>query len=316
MKDLPFFPLYAAEIEAETAHLSIEEDGVYNRLLRQMWMQPGCSLPADEKWLCRRLRVTAEQFEQVVKPLIDEFFETRRGRIHSPRLIAEFEKIAETREKRSSAGKKGAEARKDMKSRGNDPSRASAKSQPGFSNIYSEEDAEPYSYSYSYSETDTHHIKGKSIGTGDGVVEAEKKVVPLRREPQSNKADQDEEPIVGGIAPGCSGLCDEFAIVWREWEWRARDIEEHPGQDIEGKTRAAYCIARRKTSFFEIVDGIKRYTHARTGEDEEFTKRLRNWFFEERWVDEYDDADGTYRSDNVETDFLGQAAAGAMEGWT
>jgi uncharacterized protein YdaU (DUF1376 family) len=305
MKDLPYFPLYAAELEAETAHLSIEEDGVYNRLLRQMWMQPGCSLPADEKWLRRRLRVTSEQFEQVVKPVIDEFFEKKRDRLHSPLLTAEFEKIAETREKRSSAGKKGADARKGLKSQENDPSRASAKNQPGLSNIYSE--LEPELEPDTYSETDTHHIRVNPgcIGGDD------EKVVPLRRETQPEQPDCEDAPI-GGIAPGCRGLHDEFEIVWSDWRWRDRDIEKFPGKDIPGKTQAAYCIARRKASFRKIVSGIESYTEERLDEDDEYTAHLRNWLYAERWLDEY----GETAPEDGEPDFLSKAAADAMEGWT
>lgn len=316
MKDLPYFPLYAAEMEAETAHLTLEEDGAYQRLLRHAWRTPGCSLPADDKWLRRRLRVSAEEFERVVRPVIDEFFEKKRDRLHSPVLTSEFEKISETREKRSSAGKKSASARKGLKRKENDTSRASTKNQPGSNNIYSEEDAELEPDTDLNSDIDTHHIKGKNIGTGDCVGEDAEKVVPLRREPQSNEADQDDEPIVGGIAPGCRGLYDEFAVVWREWDWRSRDIEEHPDQDIEGKTRAAYCIARRKTTFFEIVEGLKRYTYERIGEDEEFTKRLRNWLFEERWNDEHYGPGEVYRGSEVEPDALSKAGTDAMEGWT
>lgn len=309
MKDLPYFPLYAAEIEAETAYLSIEEDGVYNRLLRQMWMQPGCSLPADEKWLCRRLRVTTDQFTQVVKPVIKEFFETRRGRIHSPRLIAEFEKISETREKRSSAGKKGANARKGLKTQTNDVSRAPTNNQPGSSNIYSDEEAdlEADTEANRDEDTDTPGNPGVVCVAGEKVV----RFSPKNGGPSEAEKTNEVEKYVGGIAPGYASVIDEFKAVWAFWAWRERDVDERPDEDIEGKTRAAYCIARAKASCATITAGLVQYTNDRIGEDDEFTKRLRNWLHEERWLDEYEET----TPPGGEPDFLAQAGSDAMDGW-
>lgn len=308
MKDLPYFPLYAADMEAETAHLTLEEDGAYQRLLRHMWRTPGCSLPSDEKWLCRRLRVSAEEFERVVRPVIDEFFEKKRDRLHSPLLTSEFQKISETREKRSSAGKKSASARKGLKSKENDASRASAKNKPGSNNIYSEEDAEldAEPETDAYPDTDTHHIRVNSGSVGGD----DEKVVPLRREIQPDEPDCADAPV-GGIAPGCRGLHDEFEIVWSDWRWRDRDVEEFPDKDIPGKTQAAYCIARRKASFSKIVSGIERYTEERLNEDDEYTAHLRNWLYAERWTDEY----GETPPEDGEPDFLSRAGADAMEDW-
>lgn len=305
MKDLPFFPLYAAEVEAETAHLSIEEDGVYNRLLRQMWMQPGCSLPADEKWLCRRLRVTAEQFEQVVKPVIDEFFETRRGRIHSPRLIAEFEKIAETREKRSSAGKKGADARKGLKSQENDPSRASAKNQPSLSNRYSDVEAD--------AETDAETDPHTSGTSGSGDVDDGKivRLAPKDCDRSEPKEPENAAKYVDGIAPGFATVIDEFNAVWAAWEWRQRDEDEAPGDDIVGKTRAAWCQMRKEASFPAITAALHRYADEHRDDDEDYVKRLRNLLYAKPWEDEpsHPDGDGYPDWDNAQPDRLDRIAA-------
>jgi uncharacterized protein YdaU (DUF1376 family) len=51
---LPYFPMYPSDFEAKTSHLTLLEDGAYNRLLRLCWMTPGCSIPADEAWIMRR----------------------------------------------------------------------------------------------------------------------------------------------------------------------------------------------------------------------------------------------------------------------
>lgn len=103
----PYFPMYPADFEAKTSHLTLEEDGAYNRLLRLCWMTPGCSLPDDAAWIARRMRVSAADFDRVVRPLLDEFFKREKGRVFSPRLTEEWEKVDETYRKRSEAGKKG-----------------------------------------------------------------------------------------------------------------------------------------------------------------------------------------------------------------
>lgn len=103
----PYYPFYPKDYEAKTAHLTLAEDGVYNRLLRLCWMTPGCSIPNDDKWIMRRLRVTPSEFEDVVKVVLDEFFKCKKGRFFDPRLMEEFKKVSETYLKRSNAGKKG-----------------------------------------------------------------------------------------------------------------------------------------------------------------------------------------------------------------
>jgi uncharacterized protein YdaU (DUF1376 family) len=104
---LPYFPMYAKDYEAKTSHLTLEEDGAYNRLLRLMWMTPGCSVPNDDAWIMRRMRVDQATFDGVVKPIINEFFTASQGRLFSPRLQEEWKKVDETSKKRSAAGKKG-----------------------------------------------------------------------------------------------------------------------------------------------------------------------------------------------------------------
>lgn len=84
----PYFPMYPADFEAKTSHLTLEEDGAYNRLLRLCWMTPGCSLPDDAAWIARRMRVSSADFDRVVRPLLDEFFKREKGRVFSPFLDA------------------------------------------------------------------------------------------------------------------------------------------------------------------------------------------------------------------------------------
>lgn len=125
---LPYFPMYPTDFEAKTSHLTLEEDGAYNRLLRLMWMTPGCSLPDDDAWIMRRMRCDFDTFERVVKPLICEFMKCEKGRVFSPRLMQEHMLSSEKHKKRVDAGKKGGRPAKSLKS--NETGLSNAKAMP------------------------------------------------------------------------------------------------------------------------------------------------------------------------------------------
>lgn len=95
------------DYEAATAHLTIEEDGAYNRLLRLCWRTPGCSVPDDPKWIMRKMRVSADDYYRVVEPLIDEFFTRGMGRVFQARLQQEYDRAQAAHDAKSAAGKKG-----------------------------------------------------------------------------------------------------------------------------------------------------------------------------------------------------------------
>lgn len=131
---IPYMPLYVADYEADTAHLSIEEDGVYMRLLRLCWRTPGCSLPDDDEWIKRRLRVSESEWQRVAAPIIAEFFKRDKGRLFSVRLHREHERINDTHQKRRDAGRKGGRPRKTLETHETGERRAKAKQKPGQSN--------------------------------------------------------------------------------------------------------------------------------------------------------------------------------------
>lgn len=125
MSSLPYFPFYPADFEADTSHLTLEEDGAYNRLLRLMWMTPGCSLPDDGAWIARRMRADADTYDRVISPLLTEFFKRAKGRVYSPRLTAISEETNEKHIRRVEAGKKGGRPPKSLKT--NDTGESNAK---------------------------------------------------------------------------------------------------------------------------------------------------------------------------------------------
>jgi uncharacterized protein YdaU (DUF1376 family) len=108
---LPYFPMYPTDFEADTSHLTLAEDGAYNRLLRLMWMTSGCTLPADDAWIKRRMRVDQDTFDGVVKVVIDEFFTVDSGRLSNAKLGRIFAETNEAHKKRVSAGSKGGKAK-------------------------------------------------------------------------------------------------------------------------------------------------------------------------------------------------------------
>jgi len=108
---LSYFPLYADDFEADTAHLTLAEDGAYNRLLRLCWRTPGCSIPAEKGWIYRRLRCLTDEDRAVVDAVLDEFFIENKGRLSNARLSKEWLAANEAHEKRKKAGAKGGKAK-------------------------------------------------------------------------------------------------------------------------------------------------------------------------------------------------------------
>jgi uncharacterized protein YdaU (DUF1376 family) len=120
---LPYIPLYVDDYEAATAHLSLIEDGIYNRLLRLCWRTPGCKLPNDRDWIARKIRVSSDGERASLELVLSEFFTVKRGAIFSKRLRAEYEQASVTVRKRKEAGKSGGLA-KSLKTVKIDPSKA------------------------------------------------------------------------------------------------------------------------------------------------------------------------------------------------
>jgi len=123
---LPYFPMFPSDFEAKTSHLTLAEDGAYNRLLRMCWMNPGCTIPADEAWIMRRLRAHSEQDQETVRTVLNEFFTVENGRYSNAKLMQIWLDSNEAHEKRKNAGAKGGKA-KSLKNNNSVSSNAVAK---------------------------------------------------------------------------------------------------------------------------------------------------------------------------------------------
>ena len=108
---LPYLPLFIDDYEAATAHLTMVEDGAYNRLLRLCWRSPGCKLPNDEAWIMRKMRATTEAECDAVRSVLNEFFTKGRGKIWSKRLLEVHLQKSVAHTGRVEAGKKGGTAK-------------------------------------------------------------------------------------------------------------------------------------------------------------------------------------------------------------
>lgn len=122
---LPYFPMYPSDFEAKTSHLTIAEDGAYNRLLRICWMSPGCSMPLDEVWIMRRVRAHTDDEKDIVRTVLAEFFTAANGRYSNARLTQEWLAANDAHAKRKAAGSKGGKA-KSLKDKEKTPSNAQA----------------------------------------------------------------------------------------------------------------------------------------------------------------------------------------------
>lgn len=83
-----WFPMYVADYDADTADLSLEEDGFYSRMLRRAWStSDDGSLPADRVKLCRVLGIA--RIPKGCEAVISRYWRKDRERIFNPRLRAE-----------------------------------------------------------------------------------------------------------------------------------------------------------------------------------------------------------------------------------
>jgi uncharacterized protein YdaU (DUF1376 family) len=82
-------PLFWESFFADTDHLSDAELGLYTRLLGRLWLAPNQRLPNDDEWLARRFRLTPEQVQKCLRPIIKEFLKGDGNWVWSKRICKE-----------------------------------------------------------------------------------------------------------------------------------------------------------------------------------------------------------------------------------
>ena len=101
----PYLPLFVDAYETDTLHLTVEQDGMYSRLLRLMWRSPQCQVPKDPEWLQRRLRINSEQYADLLLPILEEFCTIGRKFVSQDRLKREWEHVNSISRKNRRAAK-------------------------------------------------------------------------------------------------------------------------------------------------------------------------------------------------------------------
>lgn len=252
---LAYFPLYPDDFEADTAHLSLAEDGAYNRLLRLCWRSPGCSIPADRQWIYRRMRCLSDEDRAVVDAVLDEFFTTTAGRCSNARLSREFVAASEAHERRKSAGSKGGKA-KSLKSNETPASNAVAKpKQP-------EPEPEPYSSSRARTR-DAAALGGEfregAVPAEPGAVPETAGAVPLesavsrqpdavREAPGAAPADTTRERLLAAMGTGPDGVAGPSAFLGTMADMAEAAGWTALGLSVEAQCRVIAEVCRRQRS--------------------------------------------------------------------
>lgn len=122
---LAYFPLYPTDFDADTGHLTLAEDGAYNRLLRLSWKCPEAKMPDDLDWICRRARAATAEDRAIIEGILAEFFTRKGGKVFSAKLHKIWKQTNDAHQRRVEAGKSGGRA-KARKNNDNDASNASA----------------------------------------------------------------------------------------------------------------------------------------------------------------------------------------------
>lgn len=101
-----WMPLYVAEWDLSTGHLTNEQDGAYGRLVRWYWRQ-GAPLPDDDEALASIVRVDVRTWRKALRPKLAPFFTVADGFWRHARVDAT---LAEWGDRRAKASEKAAKA--------------------------------------------------------------------------------------------------------------------------------------------------------------------------------------------------------------
>lgn len=125
MTNLPYMPLYVADLMADTTDLTPEEFGVYMRLLINMWRGDMCSIPNDDVVIARMVGCSTRRWRQIRGKLGGKLTIVQREDVNQTakngsergnyltqkRSLLEWNKAMGKREQRVLAGRKSARKR-------------------------------------------------------------------------------------------------------------------------------------------------------------------------------------------------------------
>lgn len=108
---LPYFPFYVRDFTADgkVEAMTTEQVGAYILLLSKAWHEtPPCSLPNDDTLLARWARVKPSAWMKMRSGvMVCWTLDEPSGRYFQKRLKAEYDRLLESRDRRSKAGRNG-----------------------------------------------------------------------------------------------------------------------------------------------------------------------------------------------------------------
>jgi uncharacterized protein YdaU (DUF1376 family) len=107
LDELPFMPLWVMEHLGQTAVMNLEQRGAYLDLLLLCWMTPGCRLPREHARIRAEIRVSADDFNRVVLPLLRSHFPLLEGHRTNRKLQQLYIKQRGLVRRKSEAGRRG-----------------------------------------------------------------------------------------------------------------------------------------------------------------------------------------------------------------
>ena len=116
MAKAPAYQYYAADFEMDTAGWTVDEVGIYQRLLNYEWING--ALPDDLEKLARIVRISSQKMKKKWPTLKHKFFLNGDGKLVNRRMEEERENQDRYRQEQSRKGKRGAKKRWPGDSRG------------------------------------------------------------------------------------------------------------------------------------------------------------------------------------------------------
>lgn len=105
MSKIPMQQWYPDSHIADTANLTLEEQGAYRLLMDHMWIKGG-SIRNDDKEVARLLRISVKRWQKIKQRLAD-YLIIELGIISQKRIQKDYKKACETSKKNAENGKVG-----------------------------------------------------------------------------------------------------------------------------------------------------------------------------------------------------------------
>lgn len=105
MSKMPMQPWYPDAHIADTANLTLEEQGAYRLLMDNMWIKRG-AIRNDDKEIARLLRISVKRWQKIKLKLAD-YLIIELGIISQKRIQKDYKRACETSKKNAENGKVG-----------------------------------------------------------------------------------------------------------------------------------------------------------------------------------------------------------------